>query len=131
MKCTRETPSMHSTEKEEIIMGIMLSFLTAIAFSSSHILVRKGIDQTEGKNNGFLITVIINALVLGLIFIIYAIVQKFNFHFSWPAVFFFILAGLLTTGLGRLTFFSSINLINPSRAAGIKNAAPIFTVLLA
>src|SRR5699024_7334256 len=72
-----------------------------------------------------------NVLLLGLFLFIYAIVKKFSVLFSWQVILLFVLSGLLTTGLGRFTFFSSIKLIDPSRASGIKNAAPIFTTLFA
>jgi hypothetical protein len=44
---------------------------------------------------------------------------------------FFVLSGLLTTGLGRMSNFMAIPRIGPSRASAIKNSAPVFTLLFA
>jgi|SRR5699024_820704 len=110
-------------------MGILFSFLTALSFACSHIFVRKGIEKSNEKSNGLLITIVINNLLLGFFLIVYYLLKSKHEDIYFSGILFFILAGLLTTGFGRMVFFNAIRLINPSRASGIKNAAPIFTAL--
>ncbi|HEU5138885.1 MAG TPA: EamA family transporter [Bacillales bacterium] len=112
-------------------MGILFAFLTALSFAVGNIVIKKGITRTNGENNGFLITVTMNVILLGLFYFIASAVRGFTFHFSWKALFVFMSAGLLTSGLGRYTLFAAIGKINPSRASALKNAAPIFTILFA
>lgn len=87
--------------------------------------------RTNGKSNGYLITVMVNVVLLGLFFGASRAVHLTHFHLSWKGMLFFMLAGLLTSGFGRLLLFASIDRINPSRASALKNVAPVFTVLFA
>src|SRR5690606_16028883 len=50
---------------------------------------------------------------------------------EWKAVFFYAIAGVVGTFLGRWGMFATIALIGPSRASVIKNSAPAFAVVLA
>ncbi|WP_134702818.1 DMT family transporter [Ammoniphilus sp. YIM 78166] len=112
-------------------MGILVAFLSAFSFASANILIKKGIKDDEGAEIGFLTCVMINTVLLGLLFLIALGVKGFVFQISWTATFIFILAGMLTTGLGRLTAFASIPILGPSRSSAIKNGSPIFTLLFA
>ncbi len=77
-----------------------------------------------------LITTISNVTILSLIF---AIMGFRGYLPIWNTVGFlwFAASGLLTSFLGRSTLFTSIGLIGSSRAAAIKNTAPVFTVAVA
>lgn len=110
-------------------MGILFAFLTALAFSIANIVVKQGYARSGQRDNGLFITVFINVIILGLFFATAAIINGFSFSFQ--AFAFFVLAGLLTTSLGRFFLFSGIQRIGPSRAAAIKNAAPMFTLIYA
>src|SRR5690606_23193486 len=57
--------------------------------------------------------------------------RGFEFKFSSIGLIFFILSGLFTSGIGRITFYNGIRRIGPSRASAIKNGAPLFTLLYA
>jgi drug/metabolite transporter (DMT)-like permease len=112
-------------------MGIVFAFLSALSFAIGNVVIRQGMDRSGDKENGFLITVVFNVVFLGLIFLIHWIWRGFIFHVTWSALFFFVLGGVLTTGIGRFVLFESIRRINSMRASAIKNGAPVFTVLFA
>lgn len=111
-------------------MGVLFALLSACAFATNNVIIKKGARGSK-SNNGFYITVLMNAVILGLIFFVAILIQKGTFSISWHALPFFILAGLCTTGLGRMTLYSSILRIGPSKAAAVKNVTPIFTTLFA
>ena len=112
-------------------MGIVFALLSATAFSISNIMIRKGFNRSHHTDTGFFMTVITNVIVLGAIFVVTQFLNGFTLQFSWAATFFFVLAGVLTTGLGRLALFGSFSRIGPTRGTTIKNASPIFTVIFA
>ncbi|MEF2292487.1 EamA family transporter [Virgibacillus dokdonensis] len=112
-------------------MGITFAILSACTFAINNVVVKKGIMRDTHNDNGLFITVIINIILLGLLCFIVIGIRGWNFEFSWTAIFFFSLAGLCTTGIGRFTLFSSISYIGPSKASAIRNSTPIFTTLFA
>ncbi|UFJ41666.1 DMT family transporter [Brevibacillus humidisoli] len=105
--------------------------MTALVFAINNIVVKQGFKQSDGKDNGFFTTVLINVVVLGLFFVAAAAWKGWELRFSWTGLWYFVLAGLFTTGLGRLTLFSSIHRIGPSKASAIRNSTPVFTMLFA
>lgn len=109
-------------------IGILFSFLSALFFAFSNLFVKKGMS-TNQDNSGYFISVICNFFILGLVFLISLLVTDFSFKFSGKGLFFFIIAGLLTTGFGRFLSFKGIKQVGPSRASIIKNGSPIFTIL--
>jgi drug/metabolite transporter (DMT)-like permease len=62
---------------------------------------------------------------------ILSIVRNESIVWNKSAIVAFIVAGLLTSLLGRTTLFAGIRRIGSSRAAAIKNATPIFTIIFA
>lgn len=113
-------------------MGVFLAALSAFVFAINNVVVKKG--QAESKHSGdtgLFITVFMNVIILGIVFFVAVLVREGAFHFSWTALLFFMIAGLCTTGLGRMTLFSSISYIGPSKASAIRNTTPIFTTIFA
>ena len=111
-------------------MGVLFAILSACSFATNNVIIKKGARGSK-SNNGFYITVLMNAILLGLCFFIAILVQKESFHISWNALPFFVLAGLCTTGLGRMTLYSSILRVGPSKASAVRNSTPVFTTLFA
>lgn len=111
-------------------MGVFFAVISAIAFATNNVIIKKGAKGSK-SNNGFYITVLMNAFILGIIFLISLLLRKESFSVDWQAMPFFIVAGLCTTGLGRMTLYSSIHRVGPSRASAIRNSTPIFTTLFA
>jgi len=111
-------------------MGVLFAVLSACAFATNNVIIKKGARGSK-SNNGFYITVLMNAILLGICFFVVVLLQDRPFSISWQALPFFLLAGLCTTGLGRMTLYSSILRVGPSKASAIRNATPIFTTLFA
>jgi|GEM_PF-1567246 len=112
-------------------LGILFALLTGITTAFFNIFIKKGMDQSQGKSIGFVITIFINVIIHSLVFIAVLIVNEFNFHFSWEATGWFVLGGIFSTIIGRYAMLSSIQLIHPSRSSALKNSTPFFTVLYA
>jgi drug/metabolite transporter (DMT)-like permease len=109
-------------------LGLLYAFLSAASYTGGNLLMKKGM-WTGNNNTGYLMTVFCNVVLLGLFFVISLFVV--DFHFSWMGTLIFAAAGILTTGIGRLSYFISVNKIGPSRSSAIKNSAPIFALLFA
>ncbi|KGX87509.1 DMT family transporter [Pontibacillus litoralis] len=112
-------------------MGILYALLSALMFSINNVIVKKGIMKHKSNDNGLLITVFINVVLLGVIYLVMLYLHNWQVVFSWSGVGYFALAGLCTTGIGRLTLFRSIAYIGPTKASAIRNTTPIFTTLFA
>jgi drug/metabolite transporter (DMT)-like permease len=112
-------------------MGILFAFLTALVTACFNIFIKKGMDQSNGKSNGFLIIISINVIVQGLIFFIAFMAKGFILHFNFEALILFVLGGIFSAIVGRYALLSAIHRINPSKASALKNSTPAFTVLLA
>lgn len=112
------------------MLGVLFAFLSAFLFAVSSVFIKKGM-RISSDDNGVITTVIINAIVSTLFFIIYRMLFNPQIEFNWTGLLFFVLAGCLTTFIGRFFFFVGIRKIGPSAAAAIKNSAPMFTVIFA
>ena len=111
-------------------MGVFFALLSALFFATNNVIIKNGARGSK-SNNGYFITVIMNSIILGLIFFMTLLFRETAFTIHWQALPYFILAGLCTTGLGRMTLYSSILRIGPSQASAIRNSTPIFTTLFA
>jgi drug/metabolite transporter (DMT)-like permease len=112
-------------------LGIMLAVICAITYSSNYILIQLGMKRSPKDNGDYLslfacvITVlIIYGASLGL-------GGSAGVTFSWEGIGFYMLAGFFTAFLGRIFLFGGIRRVGSPRAAGIKNSAPIFTIVIA
>ncbi|WP_158736887.1 DMT family transporter [Alteribacillus sp. YIM 98480] len=111
-------------------MGFLWAFLSAVFYTLSAIFMKKGMNLTK-NDNGIITTLVINIIVLGMIwFFVYLSGHKTAAP-TIPGVLLFTLAGVLTAFLGRSMFFIGIRSIGSSRAAGIKNSSPVFTIFFA
>ncbi|QIN79974.1 EamA family transporter [Rubrobacter marinus] len=106
-------------------MGAVFAFLCAVGFSCTNVLIRKG--GGSGADNGMLITTICNVVILSFIVAIFGLAGR-SLAWNMAGFLWFAGSGLLTSFLGRSTLFTSIGLVGSSRAAAIKNTAPMFTV---
>jgi drug/metabolite transporter (DMT)-like permease len=112
-------------------LGILFALLTGITTALFNIFIKKGMDQSQGKSIGFVITVFANVIIHSSIFIVVLMLNGFTNHFSWTATGWFAVGGVFSTIIGRLALLSSIKLIHPSRASALKNSTPVFTLLYA
>ncbi|WP_217586395.1 DMT family transporter [Lentibacillus saliphilus] len=114
-------------------MGVVLAISSALMFSLNNIMIKKGIAKSnnERSDNGLLITVLMNVIILGVILMIVWEIKGEALYFSKEGVLFFMVAGVCTSGIGRMTLFASISYIGPSKASAIRNTTPIFTAIFA
>jgi len=115
----------------EFNLGILFALLTGITTAFFNIFIKKGMDQSQGKSIGFVITIFINVVIHSLVFIVVLLLNGYKFHFSWKATGWFVIGGIFSTIIGRHAMLSTIKLIHPSRASALKNSTPFFTVLYA
>jgi drug/metabolite transporter (DMT)-like permease len=111
-------------------MGIVFAVLCSIGFAANYIFIQLGMKKSKG-DNGVFATLFINVLTLSLIYIFIVITREATPTFSGIGILYFVIAGLLTAFLGRVTLFGAIRKIGSSRAAAIKNSAPVFTIVFA
>lgn len=111
-------------------MGVLFALLSSLVFATNNVIIKKG-SRGSKSNNGFLITVLMNVIILAIIFFSVLIIKLDTFQITWRAIPFFVLAGLCTTGLGRMTLYSSIQRIGPSQASAVRNTTPVFTAIFA
>jgi drug/metabolite transporter (DMT)-like permease len=109
-------------------MGELFALLSAIAFASSNVMVKKGTTPSS-KNNGAFISILFTAMISGII------VLAMGLFYGWPSLntegfIWFVLAGMLTSFLGRTFLYSSIQHLGSVRASAIKRLSPFFAVLI-
>ncbi|MBS4203647.1 DMT family transporter [Lederbergia citrea] len=112
-------------------MGILFALLTGVTTAFFNIFIKKGMDQSQGKSIGFVITIFVNVVIHSLIFIVVIMLNGFTFQFNWTATVWFMVGGIFSTIIGRYALLSAIQSIHPSRASALKNITPVFTVLYA
>jgi drug/metabolite transporter (DMT)-like permease len=100
-------------------MGEFFALLSAISFSAANIMIRKGTTRSS-QNNGAFVSILLTALISGII------VAAMVLSKGWPrltleGIFWFLLAGVLTSLLGQH--------LGPVRATAIKRLNPFFAVL--
>jgi drug/metabolite transporter (DMT)-like permease len=109
-------------------MGEWFALLSAEAFASSNVMVKKGTTPSS-KNNGAFISILFTAIISGMI------VLTMGLFYGWPSLnaegfIWFVLAGVLTSFLGRTFLYSSIQHLGSVRASAIKRLNPFFAVLI-
>jgi drug/metabolite transporter (DMT)-like permease len=101
-----------------------LSLFTAFCFGLSAVLIRRGMrDSTPmtGAIVGAGVQMVILAVILG----------RGSFAFDWAAIAFFAASGILSSTLGRITNYLSIQRLGVAVSASIIGSSPLFTALFA
>lgn len=111
-------------------MGIALAFLSGLSFALGNIVAKIALDQSTIRYSLW-ITSFVNFAVFGLVELVYRQVASDPAPINREGFLYFLMAGLLTTYLGRKTLYISFQYIGPSRGSAIKNSSPIFTLLVA
>jgi len=110
-------------------MGVLLALLGAASFAVMNVAVRKGVRPGD-RDNGVLTTVVINVVIFSLL------IAAMGLAGGLPAlpsagIAAFIGAGLASTFIGRTTLFAGIRRAGAVRAAAVKNATPVVTLMIA
>jgi drug/metabolite transporter, DME family len=107
-------------------MAEYFSFQAALCFSIAHILIRRGLVESNAITGSF-ISLSISAAVLWLLVPFFVPPSAF-----WnPAIAYFVVAGLFAPGIGRTLSYVGIERLGVARSVPIVNASPIFASLFA
>jgi drug/metabolite transporter (DMT)-like permease len=107
-------------------MAIPLALLAAFCFAVSHILVRRGMVNSNALTAS-VISLSMSAIVSwGLVVIFVPLSALWT-----PALWYFIVGGIFAPGLGRTLNFVGIERIGVARAVPIVNSSPMFASIFA
>jgi uncharacterized membrane protein len=107
-------------------VDIYFSFQAALCFSIAHILIRRGLVQSNAMTGSF-ISLSMSAAVLWLLLPFFAPLSAL-----WtPASFIFVVAGIFAPGIGRTLSYVGIEKIGVARSVPIANSSPIFASIFA
>jgi len=107
-------------------MAIYFSFQAALCFSIAHILIRRGLVESNAMTGSF-ISLSMSAVVLWLAVPFFAPLSAL-----WnPAVLIFVAAGIFAPGIGRTLSYIGIEKIGVARSVPIANSSPIFASIFA
>ena len=107
-------------------MAIYFSFQAALCFSISHILIRRGLVDSNAMTGSF-ISLSMSAVILWL-----AVPFFVPLSALWnPAALIFVVAGIFAPGIGRTLSYVGIEKIGVTRSVPIANSSPIFASIFA
>jgi len=107
-------------------MAIYFALLAAFCFACSHVLVRRGLVNS----NALTASVISLSMSATVAWCLVALFVPLNAVLS-PAAVYFIIAGVFAPGLGRTLNYVGIERIGVARAVPIVNSSPIFASVFA
>lgn len=111
-------------------VGYLLALTSSLFFALSDISFRSGLKSREAldKYAGLFLTILINninnMLALTVLYLVKPIAAP-----TGKGIAFFIMAGVLTSFLGRMLLFFSIERVGAARAANLKITAPLFALV--
>ena len=107
-------------------MAVYFAFQAALCFSIAHILIRRGLIDSNAMTGSF-ISLSMSAVVLWL-----AVPFFVPLTALWnPAALIFIAAGIFAPGIGRTLSYVGIEKIGVARSVPIANSSPIFASIFA
>jgi len=104
-------------------VGILMGVASAALFGLNAIFVKIGMRRRP-IDNGHFMSVLVNVIFLGVLALFVSMP-----HWNWTGFLGFVLAGLLTTWMGRGTSFMAIRLLGPARQGAILVSAPLFAAI--
>jgi DME family drug/metabolite transporter len=107
-------------------MAIYFALQAALCFSIAHILIRRGLVESNAMTGSF-ISLSMSAILLWLAVPFFVSVSAL-----WnPAALIFVLAGIFAPGIGRTLSYVGIEKIGVARSVPIANSSPIFASIFA
>ena len=107
-------------------MSEIFALLSSLGFATSHILIRRGLAQSNPLA-GFCISISISAITLWILAALYLPLSSFLTHTIW----YFVVGGLFASGLGRWLVYISIDKLGVARSIPVASASPMFASILA
>lgn len=107
-------------------MAIYFSFQAAFCFSIAHIMIRRGLVDSNAMTGSF-ISLSMSALILWCLMPFFVPLAAL-----WtPAIAIFIAAGIFAPGIGRTMSYVGIERVGVARSVPIVNSSPIFASVFA
>lgn len=107
-------------------MSITYALIASLNFAISHILIRRGLVQSNPLA-GFAISILISAVVLWSMVAATQPLAVFWTHAIW----YFAVGGLFASGLGRWLVYVSIDRLGVARSIPVVSTTPMFASILA
>lgn len=107
-------------------MAIFYALIASLGFATSHILIRRGLAQSNPLA-GFAISIVISAVTLWSMVAFTVPLAAFRTHAIW----YFAIGGLFASGLGRWLVYVSIDRLGVARSIPVVSATPMFASILA
>ncbi len=107
-------------------MSIFYALIASLNFAVSHILIRRGLAQSNPLA-GFAISILISAVVLWSMVAVTLPLSVFWTHAIW----YFAVGGLFASGLGRWLVYVSIDRLGVARSIPVVSTTPMFASILA
>lgn len=111
-------------------MGEVMAFLSLLCFSGN-VLLTKAASSRLNVQIGYFASICVNVFIAIVMVVFEHSVLHNPFHWMWRGFIYYVLAGCLTTYVGRLTYFHAIVRLGAAKASTIQVASPVFTVVLA
>lgn len=109
---------------------MLFALLSAMLFAITYLLVERGQRRRTVADNGIFASVVPNVVTIGAVTVVLGLVQGLP-PLNVEGLAIFVLAGLLTTYLGRVFQFASQKRIGPTRATSYRITSPAFTAVIA
>ena len=107
-------------------MTVYISLLAAFCFSVSHVMNRRGL-VTSNAMTGSLISIGMSAIATWVMVPFFIPLSSF----LAPAIWYFVVGGIFSPGLGRMLNFKGIERVGLARSVPISNSSPMFASVLA
>jgi drug/metabolite transporter (DMT)-like permease len=110
-------------------MGELIAVCSLFMFSVN-VIITKAASGRLDLNTGFLISISVNVLFSGLVFLIGWMLGGQPLEFHTLGFFMFVLSGVFSSYLGRYLYFDSIAKLGPSKASTFMVSNPLFTFII-
>ncbi|MFH5185162.1 DMT family transporter [Paenibacillus sp. TAB 01] len=111
-------------------MGELFAILSLLMFSLN-VIVTKAASGRLSLDIGFMISISVNVLFSGCLFLIRLMVMDDPVAFHPFGFFMFVISGIFASYLGRSMYFDSIAKLGPAKASTFMVSSPLFTFLMA
>lgn len=107
-------------------MSVLFALAASMGFAVSHILIRRGLADSNPLA-GFFISIVISSVTLWALVGAYLPLAAFWTHAIW----YFAVGGVFASGLGRWLVYVSIDRLGVARSIPVVSATPMFASILA
>ena len=111
-------------------MGELLAFTSLLLYSLNSLITKVGVGRVS-VSIGFMVAMCVNVLFAGLLVLLQLLWRPEPLAWNWPGFFFFVLAGIFTTLVGRFFYFEAVANFGPAKSSTYQLAIPLFTAVLA